>query len=643
MALAKKSAIHSFPAATAPRENVPASAGRSHLVAEAEKRKARTFARQQKAAERIASATAELSSGIAEAAAAAEELRKASEQIGVGAEEAAGAAQETMKAVSQGGALIQAAKENATNSLRKTEALSGLVVETAAQIGASVAAIVKASERQEASVKLVEELDRQASAIGEIVKAVARIADQTNLLALNAAIEAARAGQHGKGFAVVADEVRTLAETSEKSARDIQALVAQIQADVKVAADGISQSASSARSQVETGRAVSGQLARVRTDMAEIIEGCNELARAAEESATAATEAQKGAEIIAAAAEEQSAACQEAGKMVEQQTTALSQSEDAAQELSGLAEELKNSTNIGKSAEEVASAAEELSSAVEVINRAAGQVTIALDEITKGAQQQSAATQQSSAAIAQIERRAQVTQTLAAAAVEKAQVISESLAENKNLVDAMMEGLQQSVEAGRVSRDQVAALEQVSRRIDKIVDAITTVSIQTNMLAVNGSVEAARAGEFGKGFAVVSTDIRNLARDSAENAERIKDTVKAIQDTIVFVRGDIQEIADGAASEVEKSGAISRNFDTVIKDMAEVLGGNREILSGADGITRMVREVQTAIEQVAAAAQQAARTSAEAGIAASEQGKGAEQLAAAIEEIASLADELQAA
>ncbi|MCB4803264.1 methyl-accepting chemotaxis protein [Methylobacterium brachiatum] len=643
MALAKKSAIHTMPAATAPRESVSAPMGRSHLVAEAEKRKARTFARQQKAAERIASATAELSSGIAEAAAAAEELRKASEQIGVGAEEAAGAAQETMKAVNQGAVLIQAAKENATTSLRKTEALSDLVVQTAAQIDTSVAAITKASARQEASVKLVEELDRQASAIGEIVKAVARIADQTNLLALNAAIEAARAGQHGKGFAVVADEVRTLAETSEKSARDIQALVAQIQADVKVAADGISQSAISARSQVETGRAVTTQLDRVRTDMAEIIAGCGDLARAADESATAATEAQKGAEIIAAAAEEQSAACQEAGKMVEQQTTALSQSEDAAQELSGLAEELKNSTNIGKSAEEVASAAEELSSAVEEINRAAGQVTIALDQITKGAQQQSAATQQSSAAIAQIERRAQVTQDLAGAAVEKAQAIAEMLNENKGLVDAMIDGLEKSVEAGRVSRDQVAALEQVSRRIDKIVDAITTVSIQTNMLAVNGSVEAARAGEFGKGFAVVSTDIRNLARDSAENAERIKDTVKTIQDTIVFVRGDIQEIADGAANEVEKSLAISRNFDAVIKDMDEVLGGNREILTGAGGIVRMVQEVQTAIEQVAAAAQQAARTSAEAGTAAAEQGKGAEQLAAAIEEIASLADELQAA
>ncbi len=84
---------------------------------------------------------------------------------------------------------------------------------------------------------MVIELDKQAATIGDIVNAVARIADQTNLLALNAAIEAARAGQHGKGFAVVADEVRTLAETSEKSARDIQELIGQIQQEVKVIAD----------------------------------------------------------------------------------------------------------------------------------------------------------------------------------------------------------------------------------------------------------------------------------------------------------------------------------------------------------------------------------------------------------------------
>ena len=49
---------------------------------------------------------------------------------------------------------------------------------------------------------------------------------------MNAAIEAARAGEHGRGFAVVADEVRTLAETSDKSALEVQQLAESIQTDV---------------------------------------------------------------------------------------------------------------------------------------------------------------------------------------------------------------------------------------------------------------------------------------------------------------------------------------------------------------------------------------------------------------------------
>ena len=75
-----------------------------------------------------------------------------------------------------------------------------------------------------------------------------------------------------------------------------------------------------------------------------------------------------------------------------------------------------------------------------------------------------------------------------------------------------------SLETTRQSLALIAGLEAVSRSVDKIVDGIGMVSIQTNMLAVSGSVEAARAGDFGKGFAVVSKDIRSLARDSGENA-----------------------------------------------------------------------------------------------------------------------------
>ncbi|TCP29653.1 methyl-accepting chemotaxis protein [Sphingomonas sp. BK235] len=646
MALAKKSSI----AARGP--SAPEAGGARggalmtnsvRLTAEAEKRKARTFARQQKGSERLASATAELSSGIAEASSAADELRKAAEQISVGAEQASAAAQQTMRAMTNASELLRDVRQRADGSAVLTQNLSDLIAQTTAEVGGSIDAVARAAERQAGSVALVEELDRQAMAIGEVVKAVAHIADQTNLLALNAAIEAARAGQHGKGFAVVADEVRTLAETSEKSARDIQELIAQVQQDVRVVAEGIGTSASTARDEAAKGAAVVAGLEQIRADMATIMTGCTAIASDAEDAVHAAGEALKGAELIAAAAEQQSAACQETSHTIEQQAQALAQSEQAAHELGQLADELKNSSNIAKSAEEVASAAEELSSAVEEISRASTQVATALEQISRGAQQAAAATEQSSAAIGRLSGNAQTASEQTSQGAERGEQIAALLRDNKARIDAMMQGVAASVSAGRDSRDQIAALEQVSRRIDKIVDAITTVSIQTNMLAVSGSVEAARAGEFGKGFAVVSTDIRNLARDSAENAERIKDTVKTIQDTIAVVRTDLREIADTAASEVDKGVAIAAGLDRIALDVGAVVRGNHEISGATDRITAVLGESNVAVGQIAAAAQQALRAAGEASDAAAEQSRGAEQLAAAIEEIASLADELQAA
>ena len=77
----------------------------------------------------------------------------------------------------------------------------------------------------ENTVKLVGESTFK---INDIVNLIGEIANQTNLLALNAAIEAARAGEAGRGFAVVADEIRKLAETSEKSVKDISSLTNNI-------------------------------------------------------------------------------------------------------------------------------------------------------------------------------------------------------------------------------------------------------------------------------------------------------------------------------------------------------------------------------------------------------------------------------
>jgi methyl-accepting chemotaxis protein len=609
--------------------------------AEVQRRKARTLAKQQQASERIAAATNELASSIAEASAAAEELKRTMDQIAAGAQEASSASEESLAAFNLVGASLGRTQTNAELSLQKTLALQTLMLTLIGEVGNTVSSVSVAADRQAISVEMMTELEKQAANIGDIVKAVGRIADQTNLLALNAAIEAARAGKHGKGFAVVADEVRTLAETSERSAQSIQDLVRQIQSEVKTISEGINRSSDKAKEEVQKGKTVSTQLDQARTDMMVIINGAREIQSMVLEANKGFAEAEKGAQIIATAAEEQASGSEETVQMVQQQTMALSMAERASQDLSGLSEDLKNSTNISKSAEDVASAAEELANATQEINSAATQILTALEQISQGAQQQAAAAVQSSAAVIQIEKAAQVSEENASAAMNKGQALTELLKSSRANIDDLIQGVSSALEENIKSRDQIGNLEAVSRRIDKIVDAISTVSIQTNMLAVNGAIEAARAGEFGKGFVVVATDIRNLAQESAENADRIKDMVKAVQDQIGIVRRDLEEIATTAASEVEKTKSIVINITNAEVEMAEVQQGNVEISGAATQIAQALGDVKKGIEQIAAAAEQASQSTAQAAEAGRQQLQMAESLSAAIEEVSSLADELQ--
>jgi methyl-accepting chemotaxis protein len=563
------------------------------------------------------------------------------EQIAAGAEQANAASGKQLESVKMIAGHLEAARGEAASSERRTASVQIALAEASGQITATVRAIEENTGRQQAAVTVITELERQARDISDIARTVSRISDQTNLLALNAAIEAARAGDHGRGFAVVAEEVRALAEISEKSATEVQGLTEAIQADVVRIVAAVTQAAAAAATEAKSASSIIEAQEGMRLEMVQLAGLAQEILSSAVALAQATAELQRGAEQVAAAAAEQSAAAEAAQKAIAEQEQSLDQGQAASRLLADLADGLRGATGARQSAAgQIGAAAEQLSATLQEMSGAAGQITIAVDQINRGSQMQASATQQAASALAAIEHSTGIARTNAEVSNQLVLAMRAALARNREAVTALSAAVLSALAQTRSSLEMISGLEAVSRRIDKVVERISLVAVQTTMLAVSGAVEAARAGDAGRGFAVVSSDIRGLAREATESADQVKDTIRNMIGQLGLVRRNLEHIVGSAAAEAENSRLVFAALDRVGADLGSLEAGSQAILSGASAISEAVARSAGDARQIASAAEESNAASRQAAIAASEQAQSAEDLAAAIEEIASLADEL---
>lgn len=159
------------------------------------------------------------------------------------------------------------------------------------------------------------------------------------------------------------------------------------------------------------------------------------------------------------------------------------------------------------------------------------------------------------------------------------------------------------------SHELVQGLAERARSISEVIELITGIAEQTNLLALNATIEAARAGEAGKGFAVVASEVKNLATQTARATEQISGQITSVQDqtnrTVTAIEGIDQniramtEISTATAAAVEEQNAATGEIGRNIQQAA---AGTQEVSANIQGVAETARVTGTASHDVLNAA-----------------------------------------
>lgn len=256
---------------------------------------------------------------------ASEELSSQISLSEQGAEVQARRVAETATAMEEMNATVLEVAHNASTAAELAENAKNKALDGAGIVGNVVNGINNVQTKSMAMKNDMEDLGKQAEAIGEIMNVISDIADQTNLLALNAAIEAARAGDAGRGFAVVADEVRKLAEKTMQATTEVGNAIKGVQSGTHKNMENVDLSVKAIEETTELAKR-SGEALE---EIVNIVESVSSQIMG-----------------IATSSEQQSAASNEINKAIDEVNTISAETAQAMHDAESAVSELANQSNV---------------------------------------------------------------------------------------------------------------------------------------------------------------------------------------------------------------------------------------------------------------------------------------------------------
>ncbi len=240
----------------------------------------------------------------------------------------------------------------------------------------------------------------------------------------------------------------------------------------------------------------------------------------------------------------------------------------------------------------------EVSSATEQVNEVALRVISASNSSMTNSDEQSNRTNSVAAAINELGAAAQEIAGNAAQASQHASSARRLAEEGQQVVDRNIAAMNRLSDLIVTSSAHIETLNSKTVNIGQILEVITSISQQTNLLALNAAIEAARAGEAGRGFAVVADEVRNLAHRTQESAQQVQGMIEELQ---VGARESVDTMDQSqrhSLDSVQIANQAGERLDSVTVRIGEIDGMNQSVATATEEQTAVVEAINMDINEI---------------------------------------------
>jgi methyl-accepting chemotaxis protein len=283
------------------------------------------------------------------------------------------------------------------------------------------------------------------------------------------------------------------------------------------------------------------------------------------------------------------------------------------------AEEARAAAEMAKT-EGMLQAAAQLEGVVEIVTSASEQLSAQIEQSSQGAQEQSKRVGETATAMEEMSSTVLEVAKNASQAAESAENAKSKAEGGEAVVYQVIKGIGDVQEKALGLKTDMTTLGRQAESIGQILNVISDIADQTNLLALNAAIEAARAGEAGRGFAVVADEVRKLA-------EKTMTATKEVGDAIRDIQNGTKKNIDNVEQAVEKIGAATG----LAGKSGDAL---KEIVALVDVTSEQVRSIATAAEEQSATSEEISRSIEDINRISAETSDGMQQSAHAVAELA---------